>query len=114
MSLKRMLENHSNGSARTLLKGSDVPAGTRTITIEVAGVRESPPGFRAPAIIDLKKTLYGKSAWTVNKTNQNLLIQLFGDDEEKLIGKKIKLDVISVRNPETGETVPGLAVSGRQ
>jgi hypothetical protein len=42
------------------------------------------------------------------------LIRLFGEDEKKLIGKKIKLEVISVRNPQTGEIVPSLAVNPRQ
>ena len=46
----------------------------------------------------------------VNKTNMKMLIKLYGDDETKLVGKKIKLEVIKVRNPQTGEFVPSLAV----
>jgi len=114
MSLKAMLDSRSTGQAGALLNGSDIPAGTKTITIEVADVRESPEGFTAPIILDLKKPIYGKTGWAVNKTNLKMLIKLFGDDEKKLIGKKIKLEVISVRNPQSGEIVPSLAVSPRQ
>ena len=114
MTLKAMLDSRSTGQAGALLNGSDVPAGTKTITIDVAGVRESPEGFNAPAIIDLKKPIYGKQAWAVNKTNLKVIIKLFGDDEEKLVGRKIKLEVISVRNPQTGELVPSLAVNPKQ
>jgi hypothetical protein len=114
MTLKQMLDKRSNGKAGSLLNGSDVPAGTKSITIVVAAIRESPEGFGAPAIIDLKTPIYGKSAWGVNKTNLKELIKLFGEDEQKLVGKKVKLEVISVRNPQTGEIVPSLAVSPRQ
>ncbi len=114
MSLKAILAKRSNGKAGTLLNGSDVPVGTKSITIEVAGVHESPEGFGAPVILELKKPVYGKTAWPVNKTNLKTLIKLFGDDEQNLVGKKIKLEVISVRNPQTGEIVPSLAVSPKQ
>ena len=114
MSLRTMLANRSSGQSGALLKGSDVPAGTKTITIEVAAVREPPEGFGALVILDLKKPVYGKSAWAVNKTNVKMLIKLFGEDERRLVGKKIKLEIISVRNPQTGEIVPSLAVSPKQ
>jgi len=109
-----MLDNSSNGKAGSLLKGSDVPAGTKSITIVVAGIRESPKGFGAPAIIDLKTPMYGKSAWGVNKTNLRALITHFGEDEQKLVGQRVKLELISVPNPQTGEIVPSLAVNHRQ
>jgi hypothetical protein len=114
MTLKQMLDKRGNGKAGSLLNGSDVPAGTKSITIVAAGIRESPEGFGAPAIIDLKTPVCGKSAWPVNKTNLRALIKLFGEDEQKLVGKKVKLEVISVRNPQTGEIVPSLAVNPRQ
>ncbi|HTT23669.1 MAG TPA: hypothetical protein VMG82_32375 [Candidatus Sulfotelmatobacter sp.] len=114
MSLTTMLKNGSNGKAGSLLNGSDVPAGTKSITIVVAAVRESPEGFGSPAIADLKTPLYGKSAWAVNKTNLKALIKLFGEDEQRLVGKKVKLEIISIRNPQTGEIVPGFAVNPRQ
>jgi len=114
MNLKTLLDNSRTGQAGALLKGSDVPPGTKSITIAVAGIRESPETFGAPAIIDLKKPIYGKSAWAVNKTNLKAIIKKFGDDEKKLVGKKIKLEITSVPNPQTGELVPSLAVSPRQ
>jgi hypothetical protein len=113
MNLKQMLDKRSNGKAGSLLKGSDVPAGAKTI-IEVAAVRESPDGFGAPIILDFKKPVYGKSGWAVNRTNLRTLMQLFGEDTENWVGKKIKLEVISVRNPQTDEIVPSLCVSPRQ
>jgi hypothetical protein len=114
MSLKSMLDRRSDGNGQALLKGSDLPAGTKSINIEVAGVRESPEGFGSPVILDLKKPVYGKSAWAANRTNLKQLIKLFGDDEHKLIGQKVKLEVISVRNPQTGEIGPSLAISPKQ
>ena len=112
MSLKRMLDNRSNG--RSLLTGSDVPTGTKSVAIVVAAIRESPEEFSAPAIIDLKTAVHGKEAWAVNKTNLKAIIKGFGDDPQKLAGKKIKLEIISVRNPQTGDIVPSLAVSPKQ
>ena len=112
MSLKKMLANRSNGPA--LLNGSDVPVGINSITITVAGVRESPEGFSAPAIVDFNKPVYDKSAWAVNKTNLKAIIKDHGEDETKLVGKKIKLEIISVRNPKTGEMVRSLAVTSKK
>jgi hypothetical protein len=113
MSLTAMLKSRSNGEAE-LLNSSDIPAGTKTVTIVIAEIRESPEGFNAPAIIDLEKPVFGKSAWAANKSNTKMLRKLFGDDEKALAGKRIKLDVIMVRNPKTGEVVPSLAVSVKQ
>ena len=112
MSIKAMLDKRGGGSS--LLHGSDVPAGTKSITIEVVHVRESPPGFDAPFIIEFKKAISGKTQWAVNKSNAKLLADLFGDDEAKLVGQKIKLDIVPKRNPKTGEIVPSLVVSPRR
>jgi hypothetical protein len=114
MSLKSMLDKRSTGEAGALINSSDIPDGTKTATIVVAGLRESPEGFNAPAIIDFKTPVFGKPAWAVNKSNMKMLIKLFGEDETKLVGKRIKLEVIMVRNPQTGEVVPSLAVSAKQ
>lgn len=114
MSLKTLLDNRRTGQAGTLLHGSDVPEGTKSFTIEVAGVREAPEGFGALVILDLKKPVYGKTAWAVNMTNLEVIRKLFGDDEEELVGQKIKLDVKLVRNPKSGEMVRSLAVSPKQ
>jgi hypothetical protein len=43
-----------------------------------------------------------------------MLIKLFGDNADKLIGKKVKLVIITVQNPQTGEMVRSLAVSPKQ
>jgi hypothetical protein len=112
--LKEMLDARSNGQAGNLLKGSDVPARVKSIKIVVDQIRPAPDGFTAPAIIDFKAEVYGANAWAVNKTNLKAIMKHFGDDEKKLRGKKITLDVISVRNPQSGDVVPSLAVSPRQ
>lgn len=109
-----MLESRRSGQAGALLKGSDVPVGITIITIVIEEVRQSPDDFNAPVILVLKKPIYGKSAWAVNKTNLKMLIKLFGDNPERLIGKKIKLVVITVQNPQSGEMVRSLAVSPKQ
>ncbi len=113
-SLKTMLESRRSGQAGALLKGSDIPDGTANITIVIAEVRQAPDEFNAPVIIALKKPIYGKTAWAVNKTNLKMLIKLFGDSVEKLVGKKVKLVIIAVQNPQTGEMVRSLAVSPKQ
>jgi hypothetical protein len=109
-----MLASRSTGETGELLNSSDITPGTKTVTIVVARIRKSPEGFNAPAIIDLEKPIFGKSSWPVNKTNLRKLRKLFGDDETKLVGKKIKLDVITVRNPQTGELVLSLVVADKQ
>jgi hypothetical protein len=114
MGLKEMLDSRSNGQAGNLLKGSDIPARVKSIKVVVDQIRPAPDGFTAPAIIDFKTEVYGANAWAVNKTNLKAIMKHFGDDEKKLRGKKITLDVISVRNPQSGDVVPSLAVSPRQ
>jgi hypothetical protein len=109
MSLKKMLENHSDGPGSALLKASELPNGTKSITTEVVGVREAPLGWGSPAILDFKKPIEGKTALALNKTNHKAIIKAFGDDESILIGKKLKFDVISSRNPQTGEIGPSFA-----
>jgi hypothetical protein len=99
------------GKAGALLKGSDVPAGTKTVIGEIAEVRDSPEDFGAPFIIDFKKPVCGKSAWALNVTNTDVLIEKFGHLSEQWVGKKIKLEVVLTKNPQTREKVRSLAVS---
>jgi hypothetical protein len=114
MSVKSILENRRTGQSGALLKGSDVPAGTKSISAVIDGVRESPKGFGAPVIVDFKKPLYGKQSWAVNITNFKRLAELFGDDEKKWIGKKIRLEIALRTNPQTGEEGPSLVVSVKE
>jgi hypothetical protein len=109
MSLKKMLDNHSDGPGAALLKASDLPPGTQSITIEVIDIREAPPGWGAPAIIEFKKAIEGKRELALNKTNHKAVMKKHGDDESALIGRKMKFDIISSRNPQTGEIVPSFA-----
>ena len=114
MNLKMMLESRSNGQGGALLKGSDVPEGTSSVTVLVAGIRQSPEGFNAPAIMDFKKPVYEKSGMALNKTNLRALIKRFGLEQKALVGKKVKLEVVMVDNPQSHETVRSLRVSGKQ
>ena len=101
------------GSAGALLHGSDV-ASKRQIVVKVKEVREAPDGFNSPIIVDIEPVA-GKTAWAMNKTNIKAAAKVFKlTDLAKLKGKKIKLDVISTRNPKNGEIVPSLAVALRQ
>jgi hypothetical protein len=109
MSLKKMLENHSNGSGANLLKASDLPAETKSITFEVASFRESPPHWDSPSIVGFKKPIQGKPEMALNKTNHKEVMQVYDDDESMLIGEKLTFDIIQSRNPKTGEIVPSFA-----
>jgi hypothetical protein len=106
-----MLRNRSTGESGELINSSYIPLdGTKTVTAVVAAIRPAPDGFNAPAIIDFRKPLFGKSSWAVNKSNMKLLIKFYGDDETKLVGQRIRLELIKVRNPQTGALVSSLAV----
>lgn len=113
MSLKGMLEKKATGEGGVLLKGENVPKKTSRFSVKITGVRESPDNFTAPLIIDIDE-IYGCTAWAVNKTNTKALIELFGDDEKKMIGKKLALEVVSMKNPSSNKVVPSLIVAARQ
>ena len=98
MALTTMLKSRSTGEAGELLNSSDIPAGTKTVTIVIAEIRESPEGFKAPAIIDFEKPIFGKSSWAVNKTNMKMLIQFFGDDETELVHELARLRVADLNH----------------
>jgi hypothetical protein len=110
VSIKSVLEKRRSGQAGALLKGSDVPDGTEFLAATIAEVRESPPHFKAPFIIGFKSPVCGKSAWAANNTNTEILETLHGDDEKSWIGKKIKLQVVMVHNPQTAKMVRSLSV----
>jgi hypothetical protein len=109
MSLRKMLDNHSDGPGAAILKASDLPPGTTSIIIEVVGVREAPKGWKSPSIVEFKKAIEGKTALTLNRTNHKAVMNKFGDDESSLIRKKLTFDVISSRNPQTGEMGPSFS-----
>jgi hypothetical protein len=111
MSVRSIFEKRC---AKTLLTGSVLPEGTRFVDIEVARFYESPDGFSAPVIFVLKEAVCGKTEWAANRSNLEIIFRLFGDDDNSLIGKRIKLEVIMVRNPKTKELVRSLAVCPNQ
>lgn len=113
MSLKGMLDAKKNGDGGNLLHGTDVPKKTSRFSVKITAVREAPENFTAPLIIDIDE-VYGCSGWAVNKTNTKALIELFGDDEKKMIGKKLWLEVVSMKNPSSNKVGPTLIVSARQ
>lgn len=98
------------GGGEPLLHGSDVPKKQSQVQIQVTGVREAPEGFNSPIILDIKE-VFGKKAWAVNKTNVKALAEQYGDDLEKLVGKKVMLTVAMVNNPKTNELTRSLFFS---
>ena len=54
MTLSTMLKKRSTGEAGELINSSDIPDGTKTVNIVIAGIRETPEEFNAPAIIDFE------------------------------------------------------------
>ena len=85
----------------------------KAFSVKVLAVRESGDGMSAAFILDIEE-IYGCTAWAVNKTNGNAIIKHFGDDEKKIVGKKIALEIVTVRNPSAGTYGPGIAVAARQ
>jgi hypothetical protein len=69
MALTTMLKKRSTGEAGELINSSDIPDGTKPVTIVVAAIRESPEGFNAPAIIDLEKPLFGNAPKEIQTEN---------------------------------------------
>ena len=112
MSLKEMLDNHSDGPGAALLKASELPAETKSITVEGVSIQEAPPDWRSPGILNYKKPIAGKTALALNKTNLKAIMKKFGDDESMVIGQKLKFDIISTRNPQTGDIGPSFAFRG--
>jgi hypothetical protein len=114
MNAETLLERRRSRKSGALLKGADVPATVKSIKIEIAEVREAPPGFDAPAICGLKKPVYDRTAWAVNQTNLQLLIALLGADTDKWVGKTVRLDLVPMTNPKTGAIGRSLIVSPKQ
>lgn len=113
MSLKAMLEAKKNGDAGNLLHGTDVPKKTSRFAVKITGVRPAPEQFNGPSILDIDET-FGCNAWAVNKTNHKALMELFDDDEKKMVGKKLWLEVVSMKNPSSNKVGPTLIVAARQ
>jgi hypothetical protein len=114
MDAQALLARRKSRKSGALLKGADAPATVKSIKIEIAEVREAPPGFDAPAICGLKKPIYDRTALAVNQTNLQLLIALLGADTDKWVGKTVRLDLVPMTNPKTGAIVRSLIVSPKQ
>jgi len=77
------------------------------LTLKHQSLAESQSGFQDEQS-DVPQWL-----WSIFQVLLLCSFKFFGEDEENLVGKKIKREVISVRNPQTSEIVPSLAVSPR-
>lgn len=103
---------------KQLIHGSDCVVNgklLREITLRVTGIRQSPPGFNAPLLMDFEKQ-FEKESLALNKTNIRALGTLceenFGNDDlEKLIGCDIVFQIVSDNNPSTGKPTPTLRVA---
>ena len=101
-----------------ILHGSDLPRNRREITLHITGVREAPPDWSSPVVLDFDDQ-FGKGTLPLNKTNVRSLGELctesFGsDDLELLIGHDIVFQKVSVNNPSTGAMSDGLRVAPGQ
>jgi len=106
-----MLESRRSGESGALLEGFDVPVGTKTVTNEVAEVRESPEEFGARDHCFSRKPDTARPRGP--STNQlEALIKHFGDDPTKLLGGN-QVGAISFASANRRYR-PSLAVSPRQ
>lgn len=105
-----LLKSKSNGEGGNLLHGSDVPKKTKEFDIVIVGFREAPTGFEgAIGLLDIKP-VFDCQCWALNKTNFKAVMNALGDNTDKWNGKKLRLQVIQVRNPKAGTIGPSLAV----
>lgn len=93
-----------------LLRGSDLTHKQQTVIIRVVDVRDAPPNFKSPMIIDHHPVLDGREAFPVNITNLEILLSKVGDDPSVLIGRGIVLRKYLTRNPQTKQHAFGLLV----
>lgn len=87
----------------------------REVTLQVTGMRTAPPGFNAPLIMDFVKQ-FEKESLPLNKTNIRALGALiqeeWGDDDlERAVGHSVLFQIVSDKNPNSGEQVPTLRVA---
>lgn len=109
LSGKEILDSMPGGPP--MLKGSDVPKQQNRVVIEVTAVRLPPKGFNSAVILDIKP-VFEKESWAVNKTNLRALVDKYGDNLNRLAGKKIPLIIALVNNPKENRMVRSLFVEG--
>lgn len=93
-----------------LLKGSNLPAKVNSITVFVHRVREAPDEWKSGFLADIDE-VHGCTAFALNKTNVNYLIDECGDDFDKWGGYHWTLEKTSVTNPQTHAAAVGLAIT---
>jgi hypothetical protein len=102
-----------------MLRGQDVPAHLSQITIKIKELREAPPDFGSPFIIDLDGPLPvpGRESFAVNITNLRALTTLCGLDPKKASigqiiaaarGKSLTLLIAMTNNPKEHKMVRSL------
>lgn len=88
------------------LHGSDLPMKTNEVVVTCIGLREPPPDFRSPAIMDIEPVSFkGKvfNAIALNKTNLKLLAKEVGELPLDQIYGEAKFLKVLVNNPSTGQ-----------
>lgn len=96
------------GEGGNFIKAKDI-RGKSVKAVPVA-VREAElPQTGLSLILDIEVK---KKAWSfpMNKTNCKYMMEKYGDDEKKWIGKVISLVKVLVNNPKTGKEVESLRI----
>ena len=94
-----MVKLQPNEYQSTLLKAKDLEDDIVTATIKAVEMEELPQTGPTRCVMFSE---YGKSL-PLNKTNTVSLVDLFGDETDNWIDKKVKLVKSEANNPETGK-----------
>lgn len=104
----------SGSGASSFLKGTDLKKSERSITVKCTAIRKPGEGFLSPLIMDVECSLEGKTSFPLNKTNIKRLAELVGDDLEKAVGQKFRLEKVLVNNPKTNQMTYSLIITGKE
>ncbi|MEM2614610.1 MAG: hypothetical protein QXO15_10400 [Nitrososphaerota archaeon] len=102
------LDTYLRTSRNPFLKGSELK--TKTTKVEILNVREANlPHSGMTLIIDVKYKGQERSI-ALNVTNLRRLVELYGKDCTKWIGKVITLSKVNVINPKTRQEVESIRI----
>lgn len=84
--------------SKQFIRASDVEDGDIVTLLDEGGIREADFGTgRVKQVFEILVEHKGeKKLWTMNKTTLKNLVQAFGDETSKWIGKKVKLTKVKV------------------
>lgn len=86
-------------------RGSDIGD---PIKLTIASCEPSEGGQYGPQIV--LGFLEDERKLGLNRTNARTLVKAFGDETDRWIGRRVQVGTVNVRNPQTGDVVPGIVV----